>query len=122
MPERRPPLQLLRPGQPELQPRRRRRRRFRARLRQAGLGLLLTLTGSGILLLLLRLPRWLDTLLLVSNAVAHLIRGLTQLGLGLLQLLVVLVLVLLVLLALLLLVGGGARLLRAVLPSRRPDA
>jgi hypothetical protein len=118
------PLQLLRPGLPELQPQRRRRRRRRsvARLKQAGLGLLLTLTGSGILLLLLRLPRSLDTLLLVSNAVANLIRGLTHLGLGLLQLAVVLLLVLLALLALLLLIGGCVRMVRAVLPSRRPSS
>lgn len=112
------PLQLPQPGLPELLPRR--RRRSVARLRKAGIGLLFVLTGSTILLLLMRLPRWLDTLLLVSNAVANLIRGLTQLGLGLLQLGVVLTLVLLALLALLLLIGGGVRLLRAVLPSRRP--
>ena len=44
--------------------------------------------GVGLLVLLLQLPQWidLDSLLLVSTAIAHLIGGLSQLLLGLLQL------------------------------------
>lgn len=119
-----PRLELPRPQLArELQPRRRRRRRRpMARWRQAGLGVLLALSGSGILILLMYLPRRLDALLLVSNAIANLIRGLSQLGMGLLQLGVVLSLVLLSLLALLLLVGGAMRLLRAALPGGPPGA
>lgn len=117
MAPRSPRLQLPRPHlASEVLPRRRRRRRI-ARWRQAGLGLLLALMGCGILTLLMQLPRRLDALLLVSTAIANLIRGLTQLGLGLLQLGVVLAVVLLALLALLLLAGGAIRLLRALLPG-----
>ena len=75
--------------------------------------------GVGLLLALMRLPERLDTLLLVSNAIANLIGGLSKLGLGLLQLLGVLVLVAVVLLALAFLIGGLVRLARALL---RPKA
>lgn len=54
----------------------------------------------------------LNTLLLVSQAVANLIRGLSLLGTGLLQVFALLVVAALALLALLLLVGGLTRLLR----------
>lgn len=118
MTKRHQPLHLPRPGLPPVRPLRLRRRRRQARWRQAGLGILLAMSGSGILMLLMQLPRRLDTLLLVSNAVANLIRGLSQLGLGLLQLVVVLTVVTLVVLALLLLIGGGMRLLRALIPGR----
>jgi len=114
-------LQLPRPGvaaEPSTRPRRRRRRRSRGRLQQAGLGLLLLLGGSGILALLMLLPGRLDALLLVSNAIVNLIRGLQQLGLSLLQLAMMLTVVMLALLALLLLIGGAVRLLRALLPGR----
>lgn len=113
-------LQLPRPGLPPERPpsgRSRRRSRLLARCRQAGLGLLLLLAGCGLLLSLLLLTGKLDAMLLVSSAIANLIRGLQQLGLALLQLLVVLLVVLLALLALLLMVGGAVRLLRAVWPS-----
>jgi hypothetical protein len=120
MPPRSHPLLLPRPGIPQLESRRlRRRRRPLARWRQAGLGLLLILCASGILTLLMQLPQRLDTLLLVSNAIVNLIRGLMQLALALLQLGVVLAVVLLALFAVLLLIGGGMRLLRAVLPGSR---
>lgn len=79
--------------------------------------------GVGLLVLLLQLPRLIDlnSLLLVSTALANLIGGLTDLFLGLLQLLAVLLLVGLALLALVLLLGGTVRLVRAVLaPGPRP--
>jgi hypothetical protein len=84
--------------------------------------MLLVAAGVGLLVLLLQLPRLvdLDSLLLVSTAIGHLIGGLSQLLLGLLQLLGVLLLVALALLALVLLVGGLVRLLRAVLGLPQP--
>ena len=77
--------------------------------------------GVGLLVLLLQLPQWidLDSLLLVSTAIAHLIGGLSQLLLGLLQLLAVLLLVAAALLALVLLLGGLVRLVRT-LAARTP--
>jgi len=94
----------------------RRRRRVR-RLRQAGMGLLLGAGGVALLAGLVRLPERLDALLLVSQALANVIGGLSRLGLGLLQLGALLVVVLLALLALLLLAGSAVRLWRALLPS-----
>lgn len=87
-------------------------------------GMLLLAAGVGLLVLLLQLPRLvdLDSLLLVSTAISHLIGGLSQLLLGCLQLLGVLVLVALALLALVLLVGGLMRLVRALLGVQRPPA
>jgi hypothetical protein len=72
-----------------------------------------------MLLALMHLPERLDTLLLVSNAIANLIGGLSRLGLGLLQLLGVLLLVGGVLLSLAFLAGGLIRMTRALL---RPQA
>jgi len=95
------------------------RKRPPARIRQLAEALLLLAGGVGLLLGLMRLPERLDTLLLVSNAIANLIGGLSKLGLGLLQLLGVLVLVGVVLLALAFLLGGLVRLARALL---RPKA
>jgi Na+-transporting methylmalonyl-CoA/oxaloacetate decarboxylase gamma subunit len=85
-------------------------------------GMLLLAAGVGLLVLLLQLPRLvdLDSLLLVSTAIAHLIGGLSQLLLGLLQLLGVLLLAALALLALVLLVAGLLRLVRALLGPPRP--
>jgi hypothetical protein len=87
-------------------------------------GMLLLAGGVGLLVLLLQLPRLvdLDSLLLVSTAIGHLIGGLSQLLLGLLQLLGVLLLVGLALLALVLLVAGLLRLVRAVLGLPPPPA
>ncbi len=102
----------------------RRRRRLR-RLRQGAKGMLLALLGSGILAVLVRLPERLDTLLLVSNALANVIGGLSRLGLGLLQLGGVLLVVVLALFALLLLAGGVVRLWKALLAAEggpRPGA
>lgn len=72
--------------------------------------------GAGILVGLMQIPERLDALLLVSNAIANVIAGLSRLGIGLLQLAGVLAVVLLALLALMLLVGGAVRLLRALSP------
>ncbi|MFN7899968.1 MAG: hypothetical protein ACK5N0_09945 [Synechococcaceae cyanobacterium] len=94
--------------------RRRRSRRLGSRLAQASIGLLLVLMGVGILSGLMQLPRWLDTVLLVSTAIANLISGLSHLGLGLLQLLGVFGVLALAVLALLLLVGGVVRLFRSL--------
>lgn len=106
-----------------------RRRRLPGRPRLLLEGLLLVAAGVGLLVLLLQLPRLadLDSLLLVSTAIGHLIGGLSQLLLGCLQLLAVLTLVILALLALVLLVGGLMRLTRAVLglpraPAKAPPA
>jgi hypothetical protein len=81
-------------------------------------GLVLLAGACGLLALLMLLTSRLDALLLLSSAIANLIRGLQQLGLALLQLLVMLFVVLLALLALLFLAGGVIRLLRAVSPVR----
>ena len=81
--------------------------------------MLLGAAGAGILVALVRIPERLDALLLVSNAIANVIAGLSRLGVGVLQLAGVLAVVLLTLLALLLLVGGAVRLLRALSPRVR---
>jgi len=116
------PLQL--PSPPSVEPltpgrQARSRRRRAARWRQAIGGLLLGGAGAGILVALMQIPDRLDTLLLVSNAIANVIAGLSRLGVGVLQLAGVLAVVLLTLLALLLLVGGAVRLLRALSPRLR---
>jgi hypothetical protein len=118
------PLQLPHPagssaatGGPILRRSRGRRRRQQRRWLQAGKGLLLGLLGIGILAGLVRIPDRLDTLLLVSQAIANLIAGLNRLALGLLQLGALLLVVLMALLALLLLAGGLVRLWRALLPA-----
>ncbi|WP_254217073.1 hypothetical protein [Synechococcus sp. CCY 9618] len=98
---------------------RRKRRRPSSRWRQTGAGLLLILAGALILTGLMQLPERLDALLLVSNAIANLISGLSRLMMGVLQLGSVIVVALLALLALLLLVGGSVRLVRAVSSGHR---
>lgn len=114
------PLQLPRPDLAKAGgPRFSRRRKRQSRWRQAGSALLLLLGGCGILALETVLIQRLNALLLVSNAIAGLIRGLMLLGQGLLQLAIVLAVVSLALLALLLLVGGGVRLFRALAPGGR---
>ena len=101
---------------------RRRRRRPSSRWRQVLAGLLLIGSGSLILAGLMQLPERLDALLLVSNAIANLISGLSRLSMGILQLGSVIVVALLALMALLLLVGGGVRLVRGLTArSRRPS-
>jgi hypothetical protein len=74
---------------------------------------LVCIAGAGLILKgLLGLADRFNTLLLVSQAVANLIRGLSLLATGLLQVVGVLAVAALALLALLLLVGGLTRLLR----------
>ena len=91
-----------------------RRRRRPARWRQLGIGLGLGAAGGGLLASLMLIPERFDTLLLVSNAIANVIGGLSRLGVGLLQLTGVLVVALLALLALVLLLGGMVRVARCL--------
>jgi len=84
------------------------------RWNQVASGLLLIALGCGLLVALMQLPERLDTLLLVSTAIANLIGGLGRFLTGLLQLLAVLLLVLVAIGSLLLLVAGCIRLIRAV--------
>jgi Trk-type K+ transport system membrane component len=124
-------LQVLSGGRGQPAPAERavfRQRRRPPRSRQILEAMLLMAGGVGLLVLLLQLPELidLDSLLLVSTAIGHLIGGLSQLLMGVLQLLAVLVLVALALLALLLLVAGLVRLVRALFtpavakPSLKP--
>ena len=109
------PAPALRPPQAARRPRAAPRRGLRrSRWRQVGTGLLLGAGGAGLLLGLMQIPDRLDALLLVSNAIANLIDGLSHLSIGVLQLAGVLMVVALALLALLLLVGGGVRIFRAL--------
>jgi hypothetical protein len=94
------------------------------RWQRAASGVLLIALGCGLLVALMQLPERLDTLLLVSTAIANLISGLSSFLLGLLQLLAVLLLVIVAIGALVLLLAGLSRLVRACLaapppPSRR---
>ena len=119
-------LQLVRSGGEAPRPRqvfRKRTPRRPSRGRRLLEAFLLLAAGCGVLVLLLLLPRAvdLDSLLLVSTAIGHLIDGITQLLLGLLQLLAVLLLVSVALLALVLLLGGLVRLVRALLPPPGPS-
>ncbi len=96
-----------------------RRRRQPPRWRQFGMGIVL-ITLAGVMLYgLVQLPERLDTVLLLSTAIAQLIAGVRALVLGLLQLLAVVLVVLVALLALVLLVAGAIRLVRALMPRRR---
>ena len=87
------------------------------RWKQALSGLLLLALGCGLLVGLMQLPERLDTILLVSTAIANLIGGLGRFLQGLLQLLAVLVLVLVAIGALLLLLAGLVRLVRCLMPA-----
>ncbi|MFM7235287.1 MAG: hypothetical protein ACKOYK_00715 [Cyanobium sp.] len=78
------------------------------------MGVLCVVGGTLILVGLMALAERFNTLLLVSQAVANLIRGLSLLATGLLQLLALLTVAALALFALLLLVGGLTRLVRAI--------
>ena len=117
---RRRSLQL--PGSAQRQRHVFRRRRHPPRWRQVGVGLLLIGLGAVMLYGLLQLPERLDTVLLLSTAIAQLISGLRSLLLGLLQLLGVVLVVLVALLALMLLAGGLVRLVRAVMPRSSRQA
>ena len=96
-----------------------RRRRQPPRWRQFGMGIVLITLAAVMLYGLVQLPERLDTVLLLSTAIAQLIAGVRALVLGLLQLLAVVLVVLVALLALVLLAAGGMRLVRAFLPRPR---
>ena len=85
------------------------------RWKQVLSGLLLLALGCGLLVGLMQLPERLDTMLLVSTAIANLIGGLGRFLQGLLQLLAVLLLVLVAIGSLLLLLGGVVRLARSLM-------
>ena len=99
------------------------KRKGKPRARQILEALLLMAWGVGLLVLLLHLPDLidLDSLLLVSTALANLIGGLSRLLMGILQLLGVAVLVSSALLALVLLLGGLVRLVRATVMQPAPS-
>lgn len=90
------------------------RRRHTSRVKHLGMGVLCVAGGTLILTALMALSERFNTLLLVSQVVANLIRGLSLLATGLLQLLALLTVAALALFALLLLVGGLTRLVRAI--------
>ena len=102
---------------------RRPRRVFRqprppARWKQAGAGLLMGAAGAGLVVGLLQVPHRFDTLLLVSTALANVIRGIQLLLLGLLQVIAMVLLVALAVGALVLVLAGVVRLVRAFWPRR----
>jgi hypothetical protein len=111
---RRRSLQL--PGSSQRQRHVFRRRRHPPRWRQFGMGVLFMALGALMLYGLLQLPERLDTVLLLSTAIAQLITGLRALVLGLLQLMAVVLVVLVALLALILVVGGLVRMVRTFIP------
>jgi len=92
-----------------------RRRPPAVRWKQIASGLLLLALGTGLLVGLMQLPERLDTLLLVSTAIANLIGGLGRFLLGLLQLLGLLLLAVVAIGSLVLLVAGLVRLIRGIL-------
>ena len=80
--------------------------------RQLSAGLLMLAAGLGIAFLLQQLPQQVDVVLLVSEAIADLIRGIQQLLEAMLGLAAVVVIAALVVLASVLSFGGIWRLLR----------
>lgn len=81
--------------------------------RQALEGVLLVMLGVGLLAFLSWLPQKIDALVVVSEAIADLIRGLAQLLEALLGIAAVILLALLLVAALVALLGGVVRLTRA---------
>ena len=81
-------------------------------VRQLSAGLLMLAAGLGIAFLLQQLPQQVDVVLLVSEAIADLIRGIQQLLEAMLGLAAVVVIAALVVLASVLSFGGIWRLLR----------
>ncbi|MFM1800056.1 MAG: hypothetical protein RLZZ117_2334 [Cyanobacteriota bacterium] len=109
-----PGLSTREPTDPPSSRPRSRRRRTAAPLQQLGIGVLFVAGAAVLLRGLMELVTRLNTLLLVSQAVANLIRGLSLLATGLLQVVGLFAVAALALLALLLLVGGLTRLLRVL--------
>ena len=97
------------------------KRRRPRRWKQAFSGLAFLALGAGLLVGVMQVSERLDTLLLVSTAIANLISGLSRFLGGLLQLLGVLLLVLVAIGALVLLAAGVMRLIRALLPGANPN-
>ena len=89
-------------------------------VRQLGAILLMIAASVGIVIVLQRLPDQVDVVLLVSEAVADLIRGVQQLLEALLGLGAVVLIALLVLLATVLMLGAIWRLLRLISMIIRP--
>ena len=86
-------------------------------------GLLMLAAGLGIAVLLQQLPQQVDVVMLVSEAIADLIRGIQQLLEAMLGLAAIVVIALLVILASVLSFGGIWRLIRLVrmLLKRNPQ-
>ena len=91
--------------------------------RQLVAGLLMLAAGLGIAVLLQQLPQQVDVVLLVSEAIADLIRGIQQLLEAMLGLAAIVVIASLVILACVLSFGGVWRLIRLVrmLLKRNPQ-
>ena len=86
-------------------------------------GLLLLALGSGLLAFLSWLPQKVDAMVVVSEAIADLIRGLGQLLEALLGLAAVILIAMLILVGLLALVSGMLRLVKSfkwLISSKRP--
>ena len=96
------------------------RPRQRAPWRQGLEGLLLLALGVGLLAFLSWLPQRIDALVVVSEAIADLIRGLSQLLEALLGIGAVLLLAALLLVGLVALVSGCVRILRAFSQALTP--
>jgi Mg2+/Co2+ transporter CorB len=97
-----------------------RRKRAPLRWKEGFSGVLIGSAGAGVVVGLLQLPERLDTLLLLSTALANVIRGVQLFLLGLLQVLAVVVLVAAAVGALVLVVAGLVRFVRAFLPRKTP--
>lgn len=96
-----------------------RRKRPSLRWKQGAAGVLIAAAGAGLVVGLMQLPQRLDTLLLLSTALANVIRGVQLLLLGLLQVVAVVLLVAVAVGALVLVVAGLVRFVRAFLPRKK---
>ena len=118
-------LQRMKSSDREARVFRRRQRPLPPPWRQGLDGVLMVLLGVGLLALLTWLPQRIDPLLMVSEMIADLIRGVAQLLEALLGLGSVLLLAAVLTLGLVCLCGGAARLVRAVVrvmnAPRRPQ-
>ncbi|MCX5937103.1 MAG: hypothetical protein NTW02_02600 [Cyanobium sp. LacPavin_0920_WC12_MAG_62_9] len=97
-----------------------RRKRPSLRWKHGAAGVLIAAAGAGLVVGLMQLPQRLDTLLLLSTALANVIRGVQLLLLGLLQVVAVVLLVAVAVGALVLVVAGLVRFVRAFLPRKKP--
>jgi hypothetical protein len=97
-----------------------RRKRAPLRWKQGASGVLIGAAGAGLVVGLMQLPQRLDTFLLLSTALANVIRGVQLFLLGLLQVVAVVLLVAVAVGALVLVVAGLVRFVRAFLPRKKP--